>query len=498
VRQKQAANDFDPGVLGALTPAYSSMQVLGGEEPVAQDDVFSLGCLMYRLVAGYRVFGPRNAAEASQAGMTPQKPQGLSDGHWAALKKALSYPRVTRFKSVREFLDALGHYEEKADARDTTVIVEPPERFVTDDEGGSPGTWVAILVVLLGLGAIGAKQLGYLDPWIAGLTGETIEVAAPDVEPIVTESPSESLVEEQAPVVYEPVTSVAAQEPEEKDAAEDKAVEATPDEATPETPAPVVPREPLVDFSKLPPATVVVTIAADGSAPSTTPVVLPEDGDAVIVDFVRSGDLAAPLALRLEEIGFTGNTSPWANGQYALSNAGLLNFPIGQERARITIRPADDPRREPDQQSTLRLRPVDAADTELAIVNVTLEDDDRRAFENRLPANTLGFSQSQVSVNEADPAVQVDVMRFNPDESALVVEFSVEDLTATEGEDYFAPGSYTISFAPGQHTARLLIPLVQDSRAEGDEAFVVKLSVDPEKQPVNVTPNVAVMIRDDE
>ena len=41
------------------------MQVLTGEEPAAADDVFSLGCLMYRLVAGYRVFGPRNAAEAA-------------------------------------------------------------------------------------------------------------------------------------------------------------------------------------------------------------------------------------------------------------------------------------------------------------------------------------------------------------------------------------------------------------------------------------------------
>jgi hypothetical protein len=80
VRQQQADGDFDPGVLGALTPAYSSMQVLGGEDPVATDDVFSLGCLLYRLVAGYRVFGPRNAAEASLAGMTPQRPQGLNDG----------------------------------------------------------------------------------------------------------------------------------------------------------------------------------------------------------------------------------------------------------------------------------------------------------------------------------------------------------------------------------------------------------------------------------
>jgi hypothetical protein len=496
VRQKQAASDFDPGVLGALTPAYSSMQVLGGEEPVAQDDVFSLGCLMYRLVAGYRVFGPRNAAEASQAGMTPQKPQSLPDEHWGALKKALSYPRVTRFKTVREFLDALGDYQAKGPvkASDTTIIVEPPERFASDD-GGSPGKWVAIIVVLLGLGGIGAKQMGYLDPWIADLTGETVEVAAPVVEPVATEAPAAPLVDEPAPEADEPARAVEKIEPELNEAA----VEVVENELLDETPAatpPVV--EPLVDFSKLPSPDVVVSIAALGVPSSTTPIVLPEDGDAVIVDFVRGGDLGIPMALRLEEISFTGNSSPWANGQYALSNAGLLNFPIGQERARITIRPANDPRREPDQQSTLRLRPVDAADTELAIVSITLQDDDRRAFENRLPANTLGFGQNQVSVNEADPAVQVDVMRFNPDDTAIVVEFSVEDLTATEGEDYFAPGSYTISFAPGQQTARLLIPLVQDSRAEGDEAFVVKLKVDPESQPVNVSPNVAVMIRDDE
>lgn len=496
VRQKQAANDFDPGVLGALTPAYSSMQVLGGEEPVAQDDVFSLACLLYRLVAGYRVFGPRNAAEASQAGMTPQRPQSLPEENWAALKKALSYPRVTRFKTVREFLDALGEHKEAVKMTDTLVI-EAPERFASDD-GGSPGTWVAILVVLLGLGGIGAKQMGYLDPWLAQITGETVELAPPVEEPIITEVPAEASIAPGADEIAEVATNVDAPETTEEAVADAGAEVEVEEEPAAEAPPPIVPREPLIDFSKLPPPTTVVNITDDGSTTATTSVVLHEDGDAVIVDFVRSGDLGVPLTLRLEEIGFTGNTSPWANGQYALSNAGLVSFPVGQERARITIRPADDPRREADQQSTLRLRPVDAADMELAIVNVTLQDDDRRAFEDRLPANTLGFGQSQVSVNEADPAVQIDVMRFNPDDTAVVIGFSVEDLTATEGEDYFAPGSYTISFAPGQHSARLLIPLVQDSRAEGDEAFVVKLNVDPETQPVNVTPNVAVMIRDDE
>jgi hypothetical protein len=33
------------------------MQVLTGEDPTPTDDVFSLACLFYRLVARYRVFG---------------------------------------------------------------------------------------------------------------------------------------------------------------------------------------------------------------------------------------------------------------------------------------------------------------------------------------------------------------------------------------------------------------------------------------------------------
>ncbi|MDH3821487.1 MAG: hypothetical protein OEU59_10220, partial [Gammaproteobacteria bacterium] len=204
------------------------------------------------------------------------------------------------------------------------------------------------------------------------------------------------------------------------------------------------------------------------------------------------------LTLRLEEIGFSGNRSPWASGQYALSNSGLVVFPVGQHRARIVLRAASDPRREADQQSTLRLRLADTAESELAIIDVSLQDDDQRKFEERLPANTVAFATSQVSVSEADPAVQIDIIRFNPDNTSMVVEFRVEDLTATEGEDYFAPGSHSISFGPGQRSARLLIPLVQDAIGEGDEAFAVKLLVDNETRPAGVSPNIAIMIRDDE
>ena len=151
--------DFDPGVLGLLTPAYSSMQVLTGETPVPSDDVFSLACLLYRLIAGYRVFGPRNAAEAAEEGMKPQKLDALNDAQWRVLKKALSYSRVARFESMADFIDALDVEE----ASSVTVDIPAPQRFSEPKETRSPSGLIIGLVVVAGLGLVGANQLGYLD-----------------------------------------------------------------------------------------------------------------------------------------------------------------------------------------------------------------------------------------------------------------------------------------------------------------------------------------------
>jgi hypothetical protein len=154
--------------------------------------------------------------------------------------------------------------------------------------------------------------------------------------------------------------------------------------------------------------------------------------------------------------------------------------------------------READQQSTLRVREADTAAVELATIEVVLEDDDQRRFEAGLPANTIAFAASQVSVQERDPAVQIDFVRFNPDETSIVVNFEVFDVTATAGEDYFSPGNNSVSFGPGQRAARILIPLVQDSTFEGDEAFVVDLESTGSAPQNDVYYRVAIMIRDDD
>lgn len=487
VRQKQLDNDpdFDPGVLGLLTPAYSSMQVLTGEKPVPADDVFSLACLLYRLIAGYRVFGPRNAAEAAEEGMKPQRLENLSDANWRVLKKALSYSRVTRFDSMQDFIDAL----DVEAAESITVDIPAPTRFSEPEEkSGSGRVFLGLFVLVALLGVVG-NQLGWLEPlkerFMIQVSEEVLE------EPAVVEvaPPEEITTPPEEPVADEIIDELIVES--ETDSEILEAVEPV------EIPQPEVIAVPLVDFSKLPAPTAELRISPDGSNAKSVTVTLRENGRSATVDLVRS-DVEFPLTLRLEEAGFSGNRSPWVAGQYQFSDNGYLDFPVGQDRARVTLSMTSDRLREADQQSTLRVRHSDNATSEFAIINVVLEDDDRRAFEATLPANTVAFAASQVSVNEQDPAVQLDVIRFNPDNSPLVVGYTLRDITATQGEDYFAPGGFTIRFGPGQRSTRVLIPLVQDSEYEDNEAFSVELSGGDSAVDVDVYHRVAVMIRDDD
>ena len=253
-----------------------------------------------------------------------------------------------------------------------------------------------------------------------------------------------------------------------------------------------------VDFSTLPPADIEVPLVETFGEPAVSSIVLREDQAPVVVDLVRSGELARPLHLRLEEVRYTGNRSPWASGQYTISGERDIEMAPGQDRTRITLGMASDPLREADQVSTIRVRALDATTTSYATLNIVLEDDDQRAFEAELPTNTIGFAVSQVAVRERDPVVQIDVLRFNPDETQIVIGYEVRDITAREGEDYFSPGGYSVSFGPGQRSARLLIPLVQDTVAEGDEAFSVELATGDTDPLAGVFKRIVVMIRDDE
>ncbi len=306
--------------------AYSSLQVLGGETPVTSDDTFSLACLLYRLVAGHRVFGPRHAADAHQAEMAPQRAQGFTNSQWIAMSRALSYSRESRYHYVKEFTATL---EDGTTAQRSGEV----EKQLSASEALTSHRWIIAAVIGMAMLAGVTVMLGSVEP---------------EVEPVAA-----------------PAQETALEVP-------------------------------------------------------------------LTIDVPMSIDTRVAINTREEPV---------------------AAMPEAIEKPR----------------------------TKLA-----------------LPMNAIGFAADRALVDESDPAVQIDVMRFNADDQSLSIRYTVESLSAIEGDDYFAPDSLLLSFAPRQRTTRVLVPLVQDSVVEGDERFALRLANTAATPSVYGYQRILVTIRDDD
>ncbi len=279
---------------------------------------------------------------------------------------------------------------------------------------------------------------------------------------------------------------------------EDFVYEGLPEETVADSLSTETPVEAEVKFVAMLPATLTVGLAASGQNASEVDLTIREGTGATTIDLVRMTNILESYTVLLEEVGFSGNRSPWEEGRYAIANSGYVTFEAGQNRARTTIFVPSDSQRDPDREITIQVREVDNAERALARIELKLEDDDQRTYEAGLPPNTIGFAESQLFMREADPAAQIDIIRFKPTNTAMEVSYLVEDVSATAGEDYFPPGLKIIYFAPGQRSARILIPLVQDSDPEADEAFRIELVSDGRFMDPDIYQRITVMIRDDD
>jgi serine/threonine protein kinase len=95
---------FDPGSLGALTPAYASPEMLEHRDPDPRDDIYALGCITYELLTGRHPFNRLSAVQARDAGMRPLRPARLGRRQWQGLKCALAFEREARTPTVARFL----------------------------------------------------------------------------------------------------------------------------------------------------------------------------------------------------------------------------------------------------------------------------------------------------------------------------------------------------------------------------------------------------------
>jgi eukaryotic-like serine/threonine-protein kinase len=97
----------DAAVLGALTPAYASCQMLEGIAPDTRDDIYAFACMIYEMLSGRHPFGGRTAVEARDAAEKPIPIAPLSDRQNAALVQALAFDRAARTATVEMLLAGL-------------------------------------------------------------------------------------------------------------------------------------------------------------------------------------------------------------------------------------------------------------------------------------------------------------------------------------------------------------------------------------------------------
>ena len=94
---------FDAGKLGALTPAYASLEMLEGKTPDVRDDVYALGCIAYELFTGEHPYNRVHADEAKRRKLKPKKIPGIKKYQWLAIERAIAFERENRTESVEEF-----------------------------------------------------------------------------------------------------------------------------------------------------------------------------------------------------------------------------------------------------------------------------------------------------------------------------------------------------------------------------------------------------------
>ena len=98
---------FDAGTLGALTPAYASLEMIQGKEPSPSDDIYALGCVTFELLTGKHPFDKVSAGVALKEGRKPPPVPGLTRRQYKVLCDSVAFHAGQRPKSVEALVEGL-------------------------------------------------------------------------------------------------------------------------------------------------------------------------------------------------------------------------------------------------------------------------------------------------------------------------------------------------------------------------------------------------------
>ena len=98
---------FDAGTLGALTPAYASLEMIQGKEPTPSDDIYALGCVTFELLTGKHPFDKVSAEVAMKEGRKPPPVAGLTKRQYQTLCDAVAFTHEKRLQNAAELIEGL-------------------------------------------------------------------------------------------------------------------------------------------------------------------------------------------------------------------------------------------------------------------------------------------------------------------------------------------------------------------------------------------------------
>ena len=98
---------FDAGQLGALTPAYATVEMVKDQPLSFSDDVYALACVIYEMLSGRHPYNNRSAYEALQQKIKPARLEQLNAREWKALSHALALEKSARTASIHELVKEL-------------------------------------------------------------------------------------------------------------------------------------------------------------------------------------------------------------------------------------------------------------------------------------------------------------------------------------------------------------------------------------------------------
>lgn len=110
-RARERDSVFDADDVGAMTMDYASPEMLAGERPQPADDVYALGCLLFRLYAGRHPFDHVPADQAASQRLRPKFPANLTRVQSRAVARALAFRRADRFEDAMALGRAFDAYD---------------------------------------------------------------------------------------------------------------------------------------------------------------------------------------------------------------------------------------------------------------------------------------------------------------------------------------------------------------------------------------------------